>query len=124
MMMILHQMRHGRQDNHVTNHVRCTKTRKAGQSRRHIEAKQSKTALLKLPRTSHLLAFAPTVTLLVWFPKIFVVNHQCPENCEKVSPHCHRLFWILLVYMFSYACRNAPFYRSLDTDVVLFRTTR
>jgi hypothetical protein len=33
MMMILHQMRHGRQANHATNHVRCTKTRKAGQSR-------------------------------------------------------------------------------------------
>jgi hypothetical protein len=29
MMMILHQMRHGRQDNHATNHARCTnKTRK------------------------------------------------------------------------------------------------
>jgi hypothetical protein len=26
MMMILHQMRHGRQDNHATNHARCTKT--------------------------------------------------------------------------------------------------
>jgi hypothetical protein len=26
MMMILHHMRHGRQDNHATNHVRCTKT--------------------------------------------------------------------------------------------------
>jgi hypothetical protein len=24
--MILHHMRHGRQDNHATNHVRCTKT--------------------------------------------------------------------------------------------------
>jgi hypothetical protein len=43
MMMILHQMRHKRQDNHATNHVRCTKTRKAGQSRRHIESKQSET---------------------------------------------------------------------------------
>jgi hypothetical protein len=46
MMMISHQMRHGRQDNHATNHVRCTKTHKAGQSRRHIEAKQSKTIYL------------------------------------------------------------------------------
>jgi hypothetical protein len=25
MMMMLHQMRHGRQDNHATSHVRCTK---------------------------------------------------------------------------------------------------
>jgi hypothetical protein len=25
-MMILHHMRHGRQDNHANNHVRCTKT--------------------------------------------------------------------------------------------------
>jgi hypothetical protein len=32
MMMILHQMRHGRQVNHATNHVRCTKTRKEGQN--------------------------------------------------------------------------------------------
>jgi hypothetical protein len=46
MMMILHQMRHGRQDNHATNHVRCTKMRKAGKSRRHIEAKQSETKYL------------------------------------------------------------------------------
>jgi hypothetical protein len=45
-MMILHQMQHGRQDNHATNHVRCTKTRKAGQSRRQIEAKQSETIYL------------------------------------------------------------------------------
>jgi hypothetical protein len=33
MMMISHQMRHGRHDNHATNHVRCTKTSKAGQKR-------------------------------------------------------------------------------------------
>jgi hypothetical protein len=46
MMMILHQMRHGRQDNHATNHIRCTKARKAGQSRRHIEAKQNETIYL------------------------------------------------------------------------------
>jgi hypothetical protein len=30
MMMILHQMRHGRQDNHATNHVRCTKRARQG----------------------------------------------------------------------------------------------
>jgi hypothetical protein len=42
-MMTSHQIRHGRQDNHATNHVRCTETRKAGQSRRHVEAKQSET---------------------------------------------------------------------------------
>jgi hypothetical protein len=38
MMMILHQIRHGRQDNHATNHVRCAETSRAKQSRRHIEA--------------------------------------------------------------------------------------
>jgi hypothetical protein len=31
-MIIIQQVRHGRQDNHATKHVRCTKTRKAGQS--------------------------------------------------------------------------------------------
>jgi hypothetical protein len=40
-MMILHQRRHGRQDNHATNHVRCTKPRQAGQIRRHIERESS-----------------------------------------------------------------------------------
>ncbi len=44
MMMKLHQMRHGRQDNHATNQVRCTKTRNTGQSRKHSEAKQSETS--------------------------------------------------------------------------------
>jgi hypothetical protein len=38
-MTILHQMPLARQDNHATNHARCTKMRKSGQSRRHIEAK-------------------------------------------------------------------------------------
>jgi hypothetical protein len=38
MMMILHQVRHGRQDNHATNHVRCAATSRSKQSRRHIEA--------------------------------------------------------------------------------------
>jgi hypothetical protein len=52
---ILHQMRHGRQDNHATNHVRCTKTRKAGQSRRHIEAKQSETITCAFTRVIVLL---------------------------------------------------------------------
>jgi hypothetical protein len=37
-MMILHQVRHGRQDNHATNHVRCAETSRSKQSRRHIEA--------------------------------------------------------------------------------------
>jgi hypothetical protein len=46
-MMMLHQIRHGRQDKHATNHARCTKPRKAGQSGRHIEAKQSETIYLK-----------------------------------------------------------------------------
>jgi hypothetical protein len=32
MMMILHQMRHGRQDNHATNHVRCTKRARQGKA--------------------------------------------------------------------------------------------
>jgi hypothetical protein len=36
--MILHQVRHGRQDNHATNHVRCAETSRSKQSRRHIEA--------------------------------------------------------------------------------------
>jgi hypothetical protein len=36
-MMKLHQVRHGRQDNHATNHVRCAETSRAKQSRRHIE---------------------------------------------------------------------------------------
>jgi hypothetical protein len=31
-MMILHQMRHGRQDNHATNHVRCTKRARQGKT--------------------------------------------------------------------------------------------
>jgi hypothetical protein len=38
MMMIIHQVRHGRQDNHATNHVRCAETSRAKQSTRHIEA--------------------------------------------------------------------------------------
>jgi hypothetical protein len=42
-MMIIHQMRHRMQDNHAAYHVRCAKTSKAGQSRRHMEAKQSET---------------------------------------------------------------------------------
>jgi hypothetical protein len=37
-MMILHQVRHGRQDDHATNHVRCAETSRAKQSKRHIEA--------------------------------------------------------------------------------------
>jgi hypothetical protein len=37
---VVHQMRHERQIYHATNHARCTKTRKAGQSRRPIEVKQ------------------------------------------------------------------------------------
>jgi hypothetical protein len=45
-MMTLPQMRQSRQDNHATNQARCTKMRKAGQSRRHIEAKQSETIYL------------------------------------------------------------------------------
>jgi hypothetical protein len=43
LMMILHQVRHGRQDNRATNHVRCAKTSKTEQSRKHIEAKHSET---------------------------------------------------------------------------------
>jgi hypothetical protein len=46
MMMILHQVQHGRQDNHATNHVRCAETSRAKQSRKHIEAKHSKTIYL------------------------------------------------------------------------------
>jgi hypothetical protein len=35
-----------RQDDHATNHARCKQTRRAGQSRKHIEAKQSATIYL------------------------------------------------------------------------------
>jgi hypothetical protein len=46
-MMMLHQKRHERQANHATNHARCRKTSKGTPtSRRHIEAKQSKTTQL------------------------------------------------------------------------------
>jgi hypothetical protein len=31
-MVILHQMRHGRQDNHATNHVKCTKRARQGKA--------------------------------------------------------------------------------------------
>jgi hypothetical protein len=48
MMMIIHQVRHGRQDNHSTNHVRCAETSMSKQSRRHIEAKLSKTINLSI----------------------------------------------------------------------------
>jgi hypothetical protein len=48
MMMILHQVRHGKQDNHATNHVRCAETSRAKQSRRHIEAKHSETIDLSI----------------------------------------------------------------------------
>jgi hypothetical protein len=44
MMMILHQVRHGRQDNHATNHIKCAETSRAKQSRRHIEAIRPNTA--------------------------------------------------------------------------------
>jgi hypothetical protein len=37
MTMILHQMRHGRQDNHATNHARRAETSKARHSRGHGE---------------------------------------------------------------------------------------
>jgi hypothetical protein len=48
MMMILHHMRHGRQDNHATNHVRCAETSRAKQSRKHIKAKHSETINLSI----------------------------------------------------------------------------
>jgi hypothetical protein len=46
--MIWHRVRHGRQDNHATNHVRSAKTSKAEQSmpNRQIEAKHSETIYL------------------------------------------------------------------------------
>jgi hypothetical protein len=48
MMMILHQVRHGRQDNHATNHVRCAATSRSKQSRWHIEAKHSEAIYLSI----------------------------------------------------------------------------
>jgi hypothetical protein len=51
MMMILHQVRHGRQDNHATNHVRCAETSRSKQSRRHIEATR--------PNTMRMLKISP-----------------------------------------------------------------
>jgi hypothetical protein len=33
-MMILHQVRHGRQDNHATNHVRCAETSRSKQKQK------------------------------------------------------------------------------------------
>jgi hypothetical protein len=49
--MMLLQVRHRRQDNHATNHVmtiRCAKTSRAEQSRRHIEAKHSEIIYLSI----------------------------------------------------------------------------
>jgi hypothetical protein len=43
MMMIVHQLRHERQDNHATNHARCAKSSEAGLSGRHSKTKQSET---------------------------------------------------------------------------------
>jgi hypothetical protein len=51
MMMILHHMRHGRQDNHATNHVRCTKTQ--GRAKQKAYRGQTKQNHIPLKRVEY-----------------------------------------------------------------------
>jgi hypothetical protein len=83
MMMIVHQMRYGRQDNHATNHARCTKMSMAGQRRRHIEAKQSETITSQTRRVKRLAKHGKsTPSMLMGEAQLLGTGARKPE-CEQ-----------------------------------------
>jgi hypothetical protein len=52
MMITIHQMRHGRQDNHATEHVRCTKYAQ-GRAKQKAYRGQTKRNLIPLKRVEY-----------------------------------------------------------------------